>query len=71
MAADKSKKRLFLIAIASSGHKNVAAFAKRLGVSQVAVHRVLSGQSTSKKISAAIDRLINTELSKLCNRKAA
>jgi hypothetical protein len=68
---NKNQKKAFQIAIASSPLKNVAHFARKIGVSHPAVCRVLSGKMKSRRIFNAIEKLIDSESKKLYGRKAA
>lgn len=52
-----NKKTLFRLALTAEGISG-AVFAQRLGVSEAAIWRVVAGQSSSQRLTEAIDELI-------------
>ena len=62
--ASNTKRKHFRIALAAAEISS-SEFARRQGVSHAAVARVLDGKTTSRRLTRAIDRFIDSELSKL------
>lgn len=56
-------RKKFLIALAFSG-KSQAEFAKELGVCPAAITRVINGKTKSRRITAAMEKLIKCEFKK-------
>lgn len=59
-----TRARLFLIALASA-QINEVDFARKLGITQTGLSRILKGQSKSKAVTQNIDRFIGNELRRL------